>query len=132
MSIIVDTSVWSHALRRGAPSDDPQARKLAQLIEDGAGVVLLGVILQEILQGVRSPKMFAEIQEILESFPLLTLEREDFVAAAELGNRCLTRGVAASTVDIQIAAACLRHDCGLLTCDSDFTRIAACCPLRLL
>ena len=132
MSVLVDTSVWSQVLRRGAPSEDPQAHKLIRLLEEGPGVVLIGVILQEILQGIRDEKQFARLREHLDSFPLLELEREDFVAAAELRNHCLARGVVANTVDIQIAAACLQHNCALLTCDSDFQHIASCCPLQLI
>jgi predicted nucleic acid-binding protein len=132
LNTIADTSVWSLILRRGTPSEDPQAQKLLRLIAEGPGVVLLGVIVQEILQGIRNPKHFARIRQDLANFPLLALEREDYVAAAELGNRCLARGVVPSTVDVQIAAACLQHDCALLTCDADFSRLASCCALRLL
>lgn len=54
MSVLVDTSVWSLALRRKSPSEDfPAIGCLQQLITNDQ-VVLLGVIRQEILSGRRS------------------------------------------------------------------------------
>lgn len=132
MSVIVDTSVWSHALRRGSKSTDPQAAKLAGILTQGQTVLLLGVVLQEVLQGIKSARDFDRLSSHLDAFALLPLEREDYVAAARLRNLCRAKGVQASTVDFQIAAACIGHDCALLTCDKDFELISRFCPLRLL
>lgn len=129
--MIVDTSVWSYALRKNASADDLQVEKLASAIRDGQPIALLGVILQEVLQGFRRPEQFAEVKKRLEAFPLIELEREDYVAAAELRNTCAAKGVSASAIDFQIAAACLRRDYLLLTSDRDFKRIADCCGLKL-
>jgi len=132
MSLIVDTSVWSLVLRRGVTPDCPQAKKLESAIRQGQSIQLLGVILQEILQGIRSNTDFLRVKAHMDLFPLLQLERDDYVAAAELRNLCRSKGVQASTIDFQIAAACVRHDCSLLTNDHDFTHIAQHCPLQLL
>lgn len=132
MSVIVDTSVWSLVLRRGTPSDDPRAVALAEMLRKGESIQLLGVILQEVLQGIRNPINFDQLRQRLDAFPLLPLSRDDFVAAAELWNVCRSHGIQATSIDCQIAAACLRHDCALLTSDQDFQRMAAYCPLRLI
>jgi predicted nucleic acid-binding protein len=132
MSVVVDTSVWSHALRRTTPTSDPQAAKLADLLRQRQAVYLLGVILQEILQGIRDPGKFREIREHLRPYPLIELTRADYIAAAQIGNQCRSKGIQASIVDCQIAAACIEHDCALLTCDQDFQHIARHCPLRLI
>ena len=44
MRIIVDTSVWSHFLRRDLPSQNPQRQKLESLIEQEQPLLLLGVV----------------------------------------------------------------------------------------
>jgi predicted nucleic acid-binding protein len=132
MNVIVDTSVWSLVLRRGFRSDHPQAIKLADLLAEKRPVALLGVILQEILQGIRDPSQFDRIRRSLEAVELLDLGRDDFVAAAELWNLCRSHGVQASSTDCLIAAACLRHDCRLLTSDQDFQQMARFCPLQLV
>ena len=132
MSVIVDTSTWSHFLRRSVVSQDPQRQKLESLIKQEQPIALLGVILQEILQGLRDPLVFARVGEYLAGFPVLELWREDYIAAARLGNLCRSNGVQVSVVDSQIAAVCIEHDCALLTCDQDFQHIARFCPLRLV
>jgi predicted nucleic acid-binding protein len=132
MSVLVDTSVWSLALRPQAPPNDAQTSKLRSLLEQGQPIVLPGVALQEILQGIRDVPMFEKVKDYMDSFPLLELHREDFVSAAELMSLCRSKGVQASTIDFQIAAACIQHDLPLLTADKDFTNIARYCPLQLL
>ena len=132
MSLVVDTSVWSLALRRGSPSPDPQVVKLATALMQRQPIVLLGVILQEVLQGIRDESRFDDVRGYLQAFPIWALDRADYVAAARLWNLCRSKGVQPSTADIQIAAACIQHDCELLTCDQDFQHIAQFCPLRLV
>jgi len=132
MRVIVDTSVWSRALRREGNPNDPYAAKLSDVIRHGHSVVLVGVVLQEALSGIRSTADFDRVKEKLSRFPMLTLKRDCFVAAARLRNHCRSNGVQASAVDFQIAAACIEHDCALLTCDKDFEHIAKHCPLQLL
>ncbi|WP_198166482.1 hypothetical protein [Picosynechococcus sp. PCC 7117] len=54
MQTIVDTSVWSLALRRKEPSELlPQVSELQRLIIADE-VVILGLIRQEILSGIRN------------------------------------------------------------------------------
>lgn len=132
MSTIVDTSVWSLFLRRGDYRQYPQARKLDSMLRQRQPIVLLGVVLQETLQGVRDVPKFEKLRDYLGEFSMLAMQREDHVAAATLWNLCRSNGVQASTADCQIAAACIRHDCALLTCDKDFEHISRLCPLQLL
>lgn len=132
MRFIVDTSVWSLAFRRHAPSTKESAvHKLQWLIEHGEELVLLGIIYQELLQGIRDPKQFRELRNALVSFPLLEPVRDDYAAAAELTNRCMSNGIQLGTIDSLIAAMAIRHRCRLLTADRDFTYIAKHAPLQL-
>ncbi len=132
MNVIVDTSVWSLALRRTVPRDTAPVRTLYRLLDQDGTVLLLGVILLELLQGFRSTRDFTGLQRHLASFPLLEPHREDYVEAARLRNHCATKGVQAGTIDSLIAAMCTQHGCHLLTTDQDFTRIARHSLLKLL
>lgn len=132
MKVLVDTSVWSHALRKGGPADHPAVTKLSTLLSRNEELVVTGLILQEILQAFRDEATFRKITKHLEPFPLLSLDRTDCVAAARLHRRCASHGIAASTVDCQIATAAINHDCLLLTADVHFERIAAHSDLRLI
>ena len=53
MTFLVDTSVWSLSLRKDGPTTHPAVEKLQRLIVDAQHIVLLGIILQEILQGFK-------------------------------------------------------------------------------
>jgi hypothetical protein len=129
--VLVDTSVWSTALRAGSPRDHAGTVRLRQLL-DKAQVVLTGLILQEILQGFRAEAAFRRAARTLDVFPLLQLDRAHYVAAAQLRRTCAVAGVSASTADCQIATAAMEHGVPLFTLDRDFEAIALHAPLRVL
>lgn len=132
MRVLVDTSVWSLALRKGGPADHPGVRKLSALLSSKEDLVLIGVILQEVLQAFRQQKTFRTVAAHFEPFPLVALTRQDYIAAASLHRRCAARGISISTIDCQIAAVAIRHRCTLLSADKDFERIASVSALKLL
>jgi len=51
MTLLVDTSVWSLALRRDSPPNTPEVNTLTRALAGAELVVSTGVILQELLQG---------------------------------------------------------------------------------
>lgn len=127
---LVDTSVWSLALRRGQSTDLPHVASLARLIERGE-VVVIGPIRQEILSGIRNRTQFTRLRDRLASFPDLQLETADFVQAAEHANACRARGIQGSSTDFLITAVSRRYDLEILTSDRDFERFARVLPIRL-
>lgn len=131
MSLFVDTSVWSLALRRDRVDDIPQVSALARALETGERVVTTGLVLQELLQGFSGAKAQDQIVDRFSALPLLVPDREDHVAAAALRNLCRRRGVQIGTIDALLAQICVRHEMILLTTDQDFTHLAKHCTLRL-
>ena len=131
MTLFVDTSVWSLALRRDTPADLPEVEVLGRALRDGEQVVTTGIVLQELLQGFNGPKAGARIVERFSVLPLLVPGRDDHIAAAEVRNTCRRRGVQIGTIDALLATLCIAHDLELLTADTDFARIAEHQPLRL-
>ncbi len=82
MNVVVDTSVWSLALRRNTPNDVISiVNKLRNLIIDGR-VVLLEVVRQEVLSGIRYQEQFIRLREYLRAFSDLQLTTEDYELAA--------------------------------------------------
>lgn len=132
MSVVVDTSVWSLLYGKKGPADHDKVRILTHLLAGMEDVALTGVILQEILQAFRSEADFKRITRYFAPFQLITLGRSDYIEAARLHRRCASIGVAATTIDCQIAIASIRNGCLLLTADKDFERIAKHCDLKLL
>lgn len=132
MRILVDTSVWSLALRRSSAIVNEEAIALKTIIEQGEEIYLLGIILQEVLQGIRNSKDFLALKEYFKAFPLIDLAREDYVRAAELKNQLTRKGRQASTIDVLIASAAISYHCHLFTADKHFTQIAEHSELKLL
>ena len=131
MTLLVDTSVWSLALRRDAISAAPQVRALRDALEGEEIVVTTGLVLQELLQGFAGPRGRRDIIERFAALPLLGPDRQDHIDAAELRNRCRRAGVQLGTIDALLAQLCIRHDLTLLTTDNDFVHAAAHCPLKI-
>ena len=131
MSLIVDTSVWSLALRRDAVAAAPQVRALRDALEGDEIVVTTGLVLQELLQGFAGPRARKDIIDRFAALPLLGPDRQDHIDAAQLRNRCRRAGVQVGTIDALLAQLCIRHDLTLLTTDKDFIHAAAHCPLRV-
>src|SRR2546426_5476848 len=102
------------------------------MLQADEDLFLTGLILQEILQALRSDSSFHKVAKHLEPFALLELERTDYIAAASLHRKCAARGASVSTTDCQIAQAAIRHGCLLLSADKDFERIARLSELKLI
>ena len=123
IDVLVDMSVWSHALRRRAGERHPSTVRLERLIRDFR-VHLIGPIRQELLSGVADDAAFDRLRERLAAFPDTPLDTITYETAARFYNRCRRSGVAGSQVDFLICAAAHRHGLAILTTDQDFTRYA--------
>jgi predicted nucleic acid-binding protein len=131
LSLFVDTSVWSLALRRDAPSQAAEVHVLVRALEAGEMVLTTGLVLQELLQGFSGPRNREQIVDRFAALPLLVPDRRDHVDAAELRNKCRRGGVQIGTIDALLAQLCLRHDLTMLATDKDFRSMARHCPLKL-
>ncbi|MFZ0799177.1 MAG: PIN domain-containing protein [Terriglobales bacterium] len=134
MMVLVDTPVWSLALRRqpehlSAP-EQQLTEALAELIREGR-VQMLGPIRQELLSGIREEAQFRKLRDYLRAFPEHPLEAADYEEAARMNNRCRSQGIAGSAVDFLICAAAHRRGWAILTTDRDFQNYASVLPLRL-
>jgi len=93
--------------------------------------VTTGLILQELLQGFAGPRARKDIIDRFATLPLLAPDRQDYIDAAELRNRCRRAGVQVGTIDALLAQLCIRHKLTLLTTDNDFVRASSHCLLRV-
>jgi len=131
LSLFVDTSVWSLALRRDAPSPAPEVAALVRAIEAGETILTTGLVLQEILQRFSGPRDRQQIVDRFAALPLLVPNRADHVDAAERRDRCRRGGVQIGTIDALLAQLCIGHDLTMLATDRDFHKMAGHCPLKL-
>ena len=132
MSLFVDTSVWSLALRRDHPPDGKEVKLLHRALSEGITVLTTGLVLQELLQGFSGAKASSQIIERFAALPFVIPDRVDHIQAAEIRNRCRRKGIQTGTIDALLAQLCLRHELELLTTDKDFKHISKVYPLRLV
>jgi predicted nucleic acid-binding protein len=134
MMVLVDTSIWSLALRRRGEQLSPMERNLtetlAELIREGR-VGMLGPIQQELLSGIREEGQFKNLRDYLRAFDEPGLEASDYEEAASMSNRCRGRGIAGSAVDFLICAAAHRRNWAIFTTDGDFQNYSAVLPIVL-
>jgi predicted nucleic acid-binding protein len=132
--ILLDTSVLSQVFRRRKPGPlEQQTRSVVEgLIAGEASLGLPGIVLMELLSGIRSARQFAELQQhLLSSFTIVLPTVADHVEAARLRNKCLTKGISASGPDCLIAALAIAGQHELFTLDNDFRALAKLAPLKL-
>ena len=132
--VLVDTSMWSLALRRRPADLDPTERAVvdewAALVRRG-WVSMIGPIRQEILSGIRQTEVFRALQTTLADVPCLPISLGDYDRAAEFFNACRSNGITGGHGDMLICAASHRHRVALLTTDPDFARYARHVPFKL-
>ena len=128
MKVLVDTSVWSLALRRNAPS--AVSKKLTELIL-ASQVVMIGPVRQELLSGISDEQTFLNLKYKLEPFDDLPLTTYDHETAARFFNICRSHGVPGSHTDFLICAIAANNDLLIFTTDQDFYRFAKFLPIRL-
>ncbi len=125
--ILVDTSVWIDFFSR---SPGRAGAELRRMIDEVERFALCGVIVTEILQGLRRDvqriEHFLSLWELLEPGGFPTYRK-----AAAISRLARSRGISLTTIDTQIAAIAIEHRASLFTLDKDFSRIARMTELHL-
>lgn len=105
--------------------------RLRDALGGGEAIYTTGVVLQELLQGIRSSSHRKRIVEHFTSLPMLVPSRNDHIEAADLYNECRRRGIQVGTIDALLARLCISRDLVMLSTDRDFGHIAECTSLRI-
>ena len=130
MRVLVDTSVWSLALRRDDGQQHPEREELRRLVAAHVAEII-GPVRQEILSGVRDQAQFARLETHLAAFPDIMVLTEDYVTAAKFFNLCRAKGIQGSNTDFLLCAVAVRCDLAIFTTDGDFRHFAKCLPIVL-
>ncbi|NTW37861.1 MAG: PIN domain nuclease [Syntrophobacteraceae bacterium] len=119
---LVDTSVWIDFF---AARNTPQVAILESLIDEREDLCLCGVVLTEVLQGIRDEKEYSRTESALAGLIFLPMNRSTFLLAAETYRTLRSRGITIrNSVDCMIAAVCIENKAQLLHNDRDFDYIA--------
>jgi hypothetical protein len=125
--ILVDTSVWIDFL---SSRPGPGGQELRRLIEDGAPVALTGVVVTEILQGLK--RDIKQVENYLSLFDILEARGfETYRDAAAIFRLARSKGVSLTTTDALIATVAAEIGASIFSLDRDFVRMAHMAGFRL-
>ncbi|HMD43311.1 MAG TPA: PIN domain-containing protein [Candidatus Acidoferrum sp.] len=134
MNVLIDTSVWSLALRRKNETLSTNERflvaELSELIREGRAR-MIGLVRQQLLSGIKAAEQYEKLRLHLRSFPDEVVDTSDYEEAAKAGNRCRAKGVVVSIVDILLCAVANKRLWTIFTTDPDFANYAKVLPLRI-
>ncbi len=130
MKVIVDTSVWSLALRRNKVQENKVVEELEELIKE-VRAQLIGPVRQELLNGIRSEKQFRVLKKHLRAFKNLDIETEDYELASEYFNKARKNGIQGSNTDFLLCAISTRLRMPIFTTDKDFLNFQSVLPIEL-
>lgn len=130
MKVLVDTCVWSLALRRERYNDDSVTKELAELISE-TRAQLIGPVRQKLLSGIKHAQQCDKLKSALQAFPDLVLDAGDYECAAEFYNLCRRKGIQGSNTDFLICAVASRRHMAIFTVDNDFNLFQDCLPVSL-
>ncbi len=130
MKVIVDTPIWSYALRSKHKGYEKHIAEFENLILDQR-VLLLGPIRQEVLSGYSDKKKFGMLEEKLKYFENTPIIDEDYVTAAIFSNKCRSKGVQGSHTDFLICSVASRLGSLIFTTDKDFLHYKNNLPIKL-
>ncbi len=123
MLVLVDTNIWSLALRRSIKHVNAlESERIAQfrdLVQDDR-VKIIGPIRQELLSGIRERLHFEQIRKQLQAFSDEPVVTGDYEEAAQCSNRCRSRGISGSNTDFLICAIAMGRGWQIFTADADF------------
>jgi predicted nucleic acid-binding protein len=134
MNVLVDTSVWSLALRRKTESLNATEKfivaELSELVREGRAR-LVGLVRQELLSGIKTTEQYEKLRLHLRSFPDEPVDTSDHEEAAKAGNRCRGKGIVVSIVDILLCAVAIKREWAIFTIDPDFTNYVKVLPISI-
>jgi predicted nucleic acid-binding protein len=130
LKVLVDTPIWSYALRSKNNEYQTEIDALISLIRDQRALII-GPIRQEILSGYSDLRKYKIIREKLSYFVNSPISDTDYELAAELSNKCRKKGVQGSHIDFLICAVANRIDIPIFTNDKDFVHYQNIIPIKL-
>lgn len=118
--ILVDTSVW---IAYFSNEEMPQVDFLNQMLGQRK-IYICGIIITEILQGIKQEKIHNEIAKLLATLNYLETSYETYVNAANIYRKLRSKGITIrKTIDCIIASIALENNMELLHLDRDFNEI---------
>lgn len=123
---IADTTVWIEYFR--------QKDKVTGFIDnalDSGRLAIIGPIITELLQGIKSADESALILSCIDAVPIIETSMQVWINAGVLSNKLRRQGVTLPLADVLIAAAAIENDLIILTYDKHFSYIKGVSTIQL-
>jgi predicted nucleic acid-binding protein len=117
--ILPDTCAWIDFFKG---SQTPLADSLAKVLLQNE-VVTCGVVLCELLQGVKKPGEESQVLNAMQALPHLEMTRDLWISVGRLSATLRKSGNTLPMSDLVIAALAMGNDCAVLTIDRHFLEI---------
>jgi predicted nucleic acid-binding protein len=119
--IMVDTTVWIDFFNNNLTA---QVIRLENSLNNNEDICICGIILTEILQGIRDNKQYLKTKSYLENLIFLPMYYSTFIKSAEIFRYLRKRGITIrKPIDCMIAAVSIENNVLLLHNDKDFDHI---------
>lgn len=130
MMVLIDTTIWIDFF---AGRQLPHVAALERLIIHREDICICGIILAEVLQGIRQKSEFRKTKELFNAMIFLPMPYSVFLGAAEIYRTLRRKGITVrNSVDCMIASVAIANDIMLLHNDRDFIPIEKHLNLKVL
>ena len=128
MIVIVDTTVWVDFF---TDKLKPHVAALESSIKQKNDICICGIILTEVLQGIRKEEDYKKIKELFDKLIFLPMAHASYIKAAEIYRSLRRKGITIrKPLNCMIASVAIEHDIPLLHNDRDFDLIEKHCGLK--
>ncbi len=132
MFVLVDTSIWSLALRKKDRNHEEEkiVDYFSEIIRE-LKLVIIGPIRQEILSGISDSNRYNELRDKISVFEDYIIKTKEYETAAQYYNECRKKGIQGSHIDYLICAVAINNKMSILTLDKDFDNYKNIIPIQL-
>jgi predicted nucleic acid-binding protein len=121
MMVLVDTTVWIDFF---SARSYPHVKALETLIINREDICICGIILTEVLQGIKRDNEFRRTRDLFGSLIFLPMRYSSFLRSAEIYRKLRRRGITIrKSLDCMIASIAIENEIPLLHNDKDFLPI---------
>ena len=128
--LLVDTTVWIDFF---SSRPLPHAELLEDALKRDEDICICGVILTEVLQGIRDDREYKKTKSHFEALLCLPMNENIFIKSADIYRHLRQKGITIrNAIDCMIAAIAIKHDIPLLHNDRDYDHIEQHCGLKTI
>ena len=130
MMVLIDTSVWIDFF---SSKPSPHVNQLDTLINEEYDICICGIVLTEVLQGIKYEREYQKTKEFFKDLIFLPMHYSTYLKSAEIYRNIRKKGITIRRVlDCLIASVAVENNVLILHNDKDFLQIAKHSKLKIL